>query len=163
MKARPNQPLSPFELVRSSRGVTLVELMIVVAIIGVLGAIAIFSFTSYVKEGHLTELRQLAMDIERGQESFFSRHYEYLHPEDSITYDDSDPQWTQLLEFSHDLEDHITITVEAEGSCDNACPDGMAPDGEDNEWFAVLAENDDLDVSIFHSSDLSQPMEIIDD
>lgn len=155
---------SPFGLGASSRGFTLVELMIVVALIGILAAIGLVSFNTYIDDAKLTELRQYAMDIERGQEQYFSRHHEYFEPDDNVYSVDEgtldDEEWNQLLEFNEQVPADVEIEVEAHddgggGTC-GICP---ANPGEDI-WFGVRARNDGLDKDVFIGTGFPEPMEV---
>ena len=58
-------------------GFTLIEMMIVVAIIGILSAIAYPSYQSYVRRGNRSEAQQFMLDISSRQEQFVldSRRY----------------------------------------------------------------------------------------
>lgn len=62
---------------RGQKGFTLIELMIVIAIIGILAAIAIPQFTKYRARAHnqtaLADLRNVKTDLE----GFFAEHQEY--------------------------------------------------------------------------------------
>ncbi len=159
---------SAFEFIRKDRrGLTLVELMIVVAIIGVLGAIGGMSYVSYIDRGHLTQLQQYTMDISRAQESYFSRNHEYFDPggHDSANtrYANGNNVWAQLLEFDVELPDHIWVEAEAGGesdSCGTVCEDGPDPSADSDSWYAVRAVNTDLDEYMFYSNALDQPIEI---
>ena len=163
-----HRPPSPFQFIRRDRrGLTLVELMIVVAIIGILGAIGGMSYVSYVERGHLTQLQQYAMDISRAQESYFSRNHEYLDPgsQDNANtrYEVGNNVWNQLLEFDEDLPDYIWVEAEAgtDGdSCGDVCTGAPDPSDEDDTWYAVRAVNTELDTYIFYSSALDQTIEI---
>jgi len=65
------------ELSRSERGATLLELMVVVAIVGVLAAIAIPAFTIYKKRAYLSEATSNIQGILEAQQAFFVRFQRY--------------------------------------------------------------------------------------
>lgn len=59
-------------------GFTLIEMMVVVAIIGILAAIAYPSYTEYVKRGNRTEGQALLSDAAARQERYFSQNNSYV-------------------------------------------------------------------------------------
>lgn len=61
----------------NSKGFTLIEVMIVVAIIGILAAIAYPSYDEYVKRGNRTEGQAFLQDVAARQERYFSQNNEY--------------------------------------------------------------------------------------
>ena len=163
-----NHESNPTQLLfrHSRRGMTHVELMIVVAIIGVLAAIGLVSFTRYVEDGRITELKQYTMDVARGQEQYFSRHHHYLAIQDHATeYDSSQQAWTQLLEFSQDLPNGVSVYGEGSGeagdgnTCSQVCPGGDPAD-EDDIWFAVCASHVDSDSDVYYDSTMEKPIEV---
>jgi type IV pilus assembly protein PilE len=69
---------------RSSSGVTLVELMIVVGVVGILAAIAYPNYRQYVLRANRTDARATLMQVSQGLEKCFTRFMRY----DSVTAGD---------------------------------------------------------------------------
>lgn len=60
------------------KGFTLIEVMIVVAIIGILSAIAYPSYDEYTKRGNRTEGQAFLSDVSTRQERYFAQNNEYV-------------------------------------------------------------------------------------
>ena len=60
-----------------SRGVTLLELMAVVVIVGILGTIAVNSYRGYLLRTNRTEARMALLQIQANQEKFFLQNNRY--------------------------------------------------------------------------------------
>lgn len=95
----------------AQRGFTLVELMAVVAIVGVLSAIAIVGYKRYIDAAKVGEATQMAQSIRSAEEAFRSETMTYLdvstayHPRNSgfdsakmswVTNTDDYPKWKTL-------------------------------------------------------------------
>ena len=72
------------KLKKSVTGFTLIELMIVVAIIGILAAVAIPSYNEYILRAKRSEGRSALLDILARQERFFSDNQRYATTADDL-------------------------------------------------------------------------------
>lgn len=61
-----------------NKGFSLVELMVVVAIIAILATIAMPSYNDYVKKGHRASAKQYMMDVASKQQQYFMDARSYL-------------------------------------------------------------------------------------
>jgi prepilin-type N-terminal cleavage/methylation domain-containing protein len=62
---------------RSVAGMTLIEVMVVVAIIGILAAVAIPVFSNYAKESRMSEATANIQGILEAEEAYFARYHRY--------------------------------------------------------------------------------------
>lgn len=70
---------------KNNKGFTLIEVMIVVAIIGILAAIAYPSYDEYVKRGNRTEGQAFLSDVAARQERYFSQNNVYVTKDSDIS------------------------------------------------------------------------------
>ena len=71
---------------RRSRGVTLIELLITVAIVAIIAAIAIPSYNTYVLRTHRTEAKSALLSIAAAEERFYSTNNAYTNNPSQLGY-----------------------------------------------------------------------------
>lgn len=88
--------------VRKARGFTLIELMVVVAVVGILVAIAYPSFTEYLRKSRRTDGKRAVMEAAAAMEKHFSTHLTYAGATlgTSGIYPASSPDGFYALSFS---------------------------------------------------------------
>lgn len=83
---------------RRMAGVTLIELMIVVVVIGILGLIAVPSYRQYTLRAHRTEAKAALLRLQANQERWYLQHNTYT----------DDPE---ALGFAGDLSENGVYTL----------------------------------------------------
>ncbi|MFH1139171.1 MAG: prepilin-type N-terminal cleavage/methylation domain-containing protein [Pseudomonadota bacterium] len=89
------------KMMRNRKGFTLIELMIVVAIIGILAAIAIPQFASYRQRAQDSAAKSALKNLATAQENYYAEHNVYAVNADRAT--SSLTGWT--------VESVITVTI----------------------------------------------------
>ena len=109
----------------NKKGFTLIELMIVVAIIGILAAIAIPNFLNYQCKSKQSEAKQSLGTIAKNEEAYYAEH-------DRYTTD------TELLGFTLKGKQNYDYTINNGGTtgwdATASATDGLKGNADDDQW-----------------------------
>ena len=72
--------------VPSSKGFTLVELMVTIVVVAILAAIAVPSYTAQIRKSRRTEGRTAVLDAAAREERFFATHNFYTQTSTDLSY-----------------------------------------------------------------------------
>lgn len=112
--------------IKNTLGMTLIELMITIAIVGILAAVAYPSYTTYVAESNRTEAKRELAKVANKMEQYFVDHRTYTDDMTDLG-EAADPYITESGYYSIDTSvqtiNTFTLTATAKNSQATADPD----------------------------------------
>lgn len=110
-------------MVRSARGFTLIELMIVMVVVAILAAIALPSFIDQIRAGRRTEAREFLMQVQAAQERWRTNNASYAASLGDLGIGSvtSGGNYSVALSNASATGYTLTATAQAKQSGDSAC------------------------------------------
>lgn len=112
---------------RQTKGFSLVELLVVVAIVGILSAVALPSYRDYVRRGKITEATSTLSELRIRAEKFFA---------DNRTYVPGTPAWTALTGTRY-----FTYACATSGTGYTCTASGVSAEGMDGFEYSITESN----------------------
>ena len=110
----------------TNRGVTLIELMIVVAIIGIIGMVAYPWYASQMLHGKRSDGREFSYDLVALQERFYAQNTTYALNWAALnigpTVESDNGHYSFALATAADGQSYVITATPANGFVDGACP-----------------------------------------
>ncbi len=132
---------------QTARGITLVELMVTIAIVGILAAIGSIAYGRYITTGKITKLKATATEVASGQERYRSRNNKYLAPGGDFATVPA--KYQNLLDFAGgNLPPDVIVTTDAwtaTQACGVCTTEGIPFDNTQDGFVVVVKQ--DLDPS----------------
>ncbi len=119
--------------VNGEKGFTLIELMIVVAIIGILAAIAIPNFIRFQAKSKQSEARTLLSGIYAAETAYFAEANTFGDTDDTIGFQPN-PNPPKYYTYAYSGVSQTAFTVTATGNIDN--------DATDDVWAVTEASRE---------------------
>ena len=104
---------------KNQKGFTLIELMIVVAIIGILAAIAIPNFMNYQCKAKQSEAKSLLGDLRKAEEAYFAEYDSYSTSQGAVGFEaKGDTRYTIVVNPARTNAFTATATATINGETD---------------------------------------------